>query len=112
MSLKHITDDSFNREVLTSPRPVLVEFTADWCPPCKMIAPVLAQIALDQADRLTVVAMDVDAEPKTALRYQVLGMPTIALFVNGEIVAQAVGAKPKSAILKWLEPHLAPVAAR
>ncbi|SDO55966.1 thioredoxin [Nakamurella panacisegetis] len=112
MSLPHITDDRFDDAVLNSALPVLVEFTADWCPPCKMIAPVLGQIALENRDRLAVVAMDVDAEPRTALGYQVLGMPTLALFVNGELVAQAVGAKPKSAILRWLEPHLATVAAR
>ena len=112
MSATHITDDSFDREVLASAGPVLVEFTADWCPPCKMIAPVLAQIAGEQQDRLTVLAMDVDTEPKTALRYQVLGMPTLALFVNGEVVAQSVGAKPKSAILKGLEPHLVASAPR
>ena len=112
MTLPHITDERFSDDVLNSPQPVLVEFTADWCPPCRMIAPVLEAISHEQQDRLTVVAMDVDAEPRAALRYQVLGMPTLALFVNGELVAQAVGAKPKSVILKWLEPHLATAGAR
>jgi thioredoxin 1 len=106
MSLNATSDTRFAADVLAANRPVLVEFTADWCPPCKMIAPVLAQIADDEADRLTVLSLDVDANPQTAQRYQVLGMPTLALFVDGEVVSQTIGARPRTAILREIEPHL------
>jgi thioredoxin 1 len=85
---------------------VLVEFTADWCPPCKMIAPVLAQIAGDEGERLKVVAIDADTNPETMRRYGVMGMPTLILFVDGEVASQTVGARPRAAILRELEPHL------
>lgn len=107
MSVPVTTDAAFAADVLTADRPVLVEFTADWCPPCKMIAPVLAQIAHDEADRLGIVAIDVDTNPETARRYQVLGMPTMLLFVAGEPVVQMIGARSRAAILRELEPHLA-----
>lgn len=105
--LTETTDATFAQDVLASPLPVLVEFTASWCPPCHMIAPVLARIAEDEADRLRVLALDVDANPVTALAYDVLGMPTLALFVGGEIVVRMVGARPRSAVMRELEPHLA-----
>jgi thioredoxin 1 len=107
MSLTMTTDASFADDVLASPVPVLLEFTADWCPPCRMVAPVLEQIATEEKDRLRVVAIDVDANPDTTLKYQVMGMPTLALFVNGEIVYRILGARSRSAILRDLEPHLA-----
>ena len=106
MTVTETTDGSFAADVLNSPVPVLVEFTAEWCPPCKMIAPVLAQIAEEQADRLKVVALDADANPETVRRYQVMGMPTLALFVGGERVVQLMGARPRRVILEALEPHL------
>lgn len=105
------TDATFIADVLDSTTPVLVEFTADWCPPCKMIAPVLQKIADDEAGRLKIVALDVDANPETMRTYGVLSMPTLALFVDGKVVSQTVGARPRAAILREIEPHLAPVAA-
>ena len=107
MSVPETTDATFARDVLAADRPVLVEFTADWCPPCKMIAPVLDQIARDEADRLKIVSLDVDVNPETTRRYGVLGMPTLVLFSGGEVVSQTVGARPRAAILRELEPHLA-----
>ena len=106
MSLTLTTDATFDADVLHGSTPVLVDFTADWCPPCKMVAPVLEQIAEDEAGRLTVVSLDVDENPLTTMKYGVLSMPTLALFVNGEIVAQMVGARPRVAIMRELEPHL------
>ena len=106
MSLISTTDATFAADVLASPMPVLVDFTASWCPPCVVIAPVLARIAHDERHRLRVVSLDVDAEPSTAATYQVLGMPTLALFIDGEIVVRFVGAKPRTTILALLEPHL------
>jgi thioredoxin 1 len=106
MSLQTTTDAAFDTEVLRSETPVLVEFTASWCPPCKMIAPVLDRIATEQAGRMTVVALDVDENPQITRRYGVMGMPTLALFVRGEIVTTLVGARPQHAIMQALEPYL------
>ena len=86
---------------------VLVEFTADWCPPCTMIAPVLERIAAENAGRLRVVALDVDANPETTRAYGVLGMPTLSLFVGGQVVTSVTGARPQANIMHELEPHLA-----
>jgi thioredoxin 1 len=110
VSVPVITDATFAEEVLASATPVLVEFTATWCPPCRMLAPVLEQIAAEQAGRLRVVALDVDANPLTSRRYGVMSMPTLALFVDGQVVSQTVGARPRAAILRELEPHLAAAA--
>jgi len=107
MSLTPVTDATFAEEVLASPVPVLVEFTADWCPPCRMIAPVLARIATEQAGRLRVVSLDVDANPETTRSHGVLGMPTMSLFVDGRVVASVTGARPQSSLMKEFEPHLA-----
>ena len=109
MSLTMTTDATFATDVLASSMPVLVEFTADWCPPCKMIEPVLQQIAAEASDRLKVVSLDVDAHPVTTLNYGILSMPTLALFINGQVVAQMVGAKPRAVIMRELEPYLQPV---
>jgi thioredoxin 1 len=107
MSTLAFTDDAaFAQDVLESPLPVLVEFTADWCPPCKMIAPVLASIADELAGRLRVLAIDADTNPETMRRYHVLGMPTLALFVDGTVRLQVTGARPKAALLKEIEPLL------
>jgi thioredoxin 1 len=111
MSLTTTTDAAFADDVLASDVPVLVDFTAAWCPPCVMIAPVLAKIAADEANRLRVISIDVDDNPVTTAKYQVLGMPTLALFVNGEVVVRFMGAKPRTAILSQLEPHLSARAA-
>jgi thioredoxin 1 len=106
MTLARVTDETFAREVLASPAPVLVDFTATWCPPCVMIAPVLERISVDESERLRVVSLDVDDNPLTTAEYRVMGMPTLALFVDGEVVTQFMGAKPRAAILALLEPHL------
>ena len=110
MSLPVTTDATFADDVLVSETPVLVEFTATWCPPCRMIAPVLAQIAAEQTGRLRVVAIDVDENPLTTRIYGVMGMPTLALFIGGEVVTTIVGARPQAMILKALEPYLSPAA--
>jgi thioredoxin len=106
MHVPETTDATFAGDVLGSSQPVLVDFTASWCGPCRMIAPVLAQIADDEVDRLKVVSLDVDVNPETTRRYGVMSMPTLALFVDGEIVKQLIGARPRAAILRELEPHL------
>ncbi|MCA1648394.1 MAG: thioredoxin [Chloroflexi bacterium] len=108
MSLATTTDAAFADDVLASETPVLVDFTAAWCGPCRMLAPVLGQIASDEAARLRVVSIDADANPVTTRNYQIRSMPTLALFVAGKVVAQFVGARPRTAIMRELEPHLQP----
>ncbi|WP_431953696.1 thioredoxin [Nocardia lijiangensis] len=98
-----VTDKSFADEVLLSEKPVLVDFWADWCGPCKMVAPVLEEIAAANTDKLTVAKLDVDANPETAREYQVLSLPTMMLFRGGKPVKQIVGAKGKAALLRELE---------
>ena len=101
-----VSDATFAADVLASETPVLVEFTAGWCPPCKMIAPVLDRIATEQAGRMRVIALDVDENPEITRRYNVMGMPTMALFKGGEVVTTIVGARPQVALMQALEPHL------
>ncbi|MBF6213671.1 thioredoxin [Nocardia puris] len=97
-----VTDASFADDVLLSEKPVLVDFWADWCGPCKMVAPVLEEIAGAHADKLTIAKLDVDANPSTAREYQVLSLPTMMLFRGGKPVKQIVGAKGKAALLREL----------
>jgi thioredoxin 1 len=106
MSLPTTTDTDFATDVLASPVPVLVDFTAAWCGPCRMVTPVLEKIAAEEASRLRVVSLDVDANPETTREYRVLGMPTLGLFVGGELVTRILGARAGRAILREIEPHL------
>lgn len=97
-----VSDDSFAQDVLSSSTPVLVDFWATWCGPCKMVAPVLEEIASEKAGQLTVAKLDVDANPETARDFQVVSIPTMILFQNGEAVKRIVGAKGKAALLREL----------
>ncbi|KOX35196.1 thioredoxin [Saccharothrix sp. NRRL B-16348] len=93
---------TFVDDVLTSEKPVLVDFWAAWCGPCKMVAPVLDEIAAENADKITIAKLDIDAHPSIARDYQVMSIPTLILFQGGKPVKQIVGAKPKAALLKDL----------
>jgi len=101
-----VTDDSFSDDVLSSSTPVLVDFWATWCGPCKMIAPVLEEIATEKAGELTIAKLDVDSNPATARDFQVVSIPTLILFKNGEPVKRIVGTKGKAALLKELADHV------
>lgn len=101
MSVLHITKDTFEQEVLRSDKPVLLDFFATWCGPCKMIAPVLDEIAAERED-IKVCKVNVDEEPELAARYQVMSIPTLLVIKDGKTVNQSLGAKPKSKILEML----------
>ncbi|MGW4347692.1 thioredoxin family protein [Streptomyces sp. NPDC004690] len=94
-----VTDTDFAGEVLAADRPVLVEFTADWCPPCRQMAPVLSALAAEEGERLKVVQLNVDHNPDTTNAYKVLSMPTFMVFRGGEPVRSMVGARPKRRLL-------------
>ena len=101
-----VTDASFADDVLASSSPVLVDFWASWCGPCKMIAPVLEELAAEKAGELTVAKLDVDANPSTAEAFQVVSIPTLLLFKDGKPVRRIVGAKGKAALLRELADEL------
>jgi thioredoxin 1 len=97
-----VTDKSFSADVLEADKPVLVDFWAEWCGPCRQVAPVLEEIAGEHADKLSVVKLNIDENPETARSYQVMSIPTMAVFSKGKIVKTIVGARPKAAILREL----------
>ena len=97
-----VTDASFADDVLMSDKPVLVDFWAEWCGPCKMIGPILEEIAAAHGDKLTILKLNVDENPATAANYGVTSIPTMNVYQNGEIVKQIIGAKPKAALLSDL----------
>jgi len=103
---KTVTDATFDTEVLGSDKPVLVDFWAEWCGPCKMVAPVLEEIAAENADKITIAKVNIDENPEIARRYQIMSIPTMSVFAGGEVVKSIVGAKPKAALLRDLEGYV------
>lgn len=103
MATKAVTDLSFQADVIDADKPVLVDFWAEWCGPCKMIGPALEEISEELADKVTVAKINIDENPEAPGKYGVRGIPTMILFKNGEAAATKVGAAPKSALKGWIE---------
>ncbi|MDA0705170.1 MAG: thioredoxin TrxA [Proteobacteria bacterium] len=105
-NIVHTSDSKFEADVLKSPKPVLIDFWAEWCGPCKMIAPILDEAATEFADRLTVVKLNIDENPNTAQKFGIRSIPTLMLFKDGSVQAQKLGAMSKSQLTAFLETNL------
>ncbi|MCW2881815.1 MAG: thioredoxin [Sphaerisporangium sp.] len=101
--IKSVTDATFEAEVLKSDKPVIVDFWAEWCGPCRQVAPILQEIATEHADKLTIVKINIDENPETPRDYGVLQIPTLNVYKGGEVVKQIIGAKPKAMLLRELD---------
>jgi len=105
--LNQVSEDTFQADVLDSTQPVLVDFTAVWCGPCKMLDPVVNELAQAWTGQVKVVKLDVDNNPNLAMQYQVMGVPTLMLFKNGQPIERVTGYQPKNRLEKKFQPHLA-----
>lgn len=102
----HVNEENFQNEVIESDKPVLVDFTATWCSPCKMLDPVVKQLAQDWDGKVKVVKLDVDENPNLAMQYQVMGVPTLMLFVQGQLSQRVSGYQPKDRLVAKFGPHI------
>jgi thioredoxin 1 len=103
---KVVTDQTFEMEVLQNDKPVIVDYWAEWCGPCRMVAPVLEEIANEYGEKIDVVKLNIDENPAASQRYEIMAIPTMSVFKGGQVVKQIVGAKPKSALLRELADYL------
>lgn len=103
MTTMHVSDTDFEKDVLKSDVPVLVDFWAEWCGPCKQIGPLLDELAVEKSDKIKIAKVNIDQNPNTPQKYGVRGIPTMIVFKNGEAVATKVGSLPKSKIAEWID---------
>ena len=104
--MQYVTDADFQQEVISSSLPVLVDFTAVWCQPCKMIEPIVAQLAQEWEGKVKVVKLDADTNPDTMMQYGVMGIPTLMLFKNGQMMERVTGYQPKEKLVAKVNPHI------
>lgn len=102
MTTQHVTDASFEADVIGSSKPVVVDFWAEWCGPCKQISPALEEIAAEMSEQVQIAKINIDENPGVPGKYGVRGIPTLLLFQDGQVIAQKVGAMPKSQIVSWI----------
>jgi thioredoxin 1 len=105
-NLRSVTDETFADEVLKSGKPVLVDFWAEWCRPCRLVAPVLEALAAEHSDKITIVQLNVDESPRTAAEYDVRSIPTLNVYRDGKVVRTVVGAQPRPALEQYLQEFL------
>jgi thioredoxin 1 len=106
VATKVVTDADFEAEVLKSDKPVLVDFWAEWCGPCRQVGPILEEIAAEHAEKLSIVKINIDENPSVPAKYGIMQIPTMNVFQGGEVVKQIIGAKPKAALLKELGEYI------
>jgi thioredoxin 1 len=106
MAVNVVTDQTFDSEVLMSDKPVVVDFWAEWCGPCRMVSPILEQLSEEHGDKVSFVKLNVDENPQVAASYRITSIPTLNVYSGGEVVKQIIGAKPKSAIMGDLKDYL------
>ena len=106
MNVVTLTDDNFENEVAASEKPVLVDYWAAWCGPCKMVAPIVEEIAIEYSDKLKVGKLDIDSNQESAAKQNVMSIPTLAIFKGGELIAQQVGALSKTQLTQFIESNL------
>ena len=106
MATVNVTDDNFDQEVLKSSKPIVVDFWAEWCGPCKQIAPTLEEISDEMSDKVTIAKLNIDSEVNSGTKYGIRGIPTMLLFKDGELKATKVGATTKSNIVTWIKENI------